>query len=48
MRRRWDSNPRSQKAHAFQACGIDRYPTPPVSMNYTNQPLNTKLKQFVL
>lgn len=28
-RRRWDLNPRSPKAHAFQACGIDRYPTPP-------------------
>ena len=29
MRRWWDSNPRSPKAHAFQACAIGHYATPP-------------------
>ena|GEM_PF-3100719 len=28
-RRWWDSNPRSREAHAFQACAIDHYATPP-------------------
>ncbi len=29
-RRWWDSNPRSREAHAFQACAIDHYATPPL------------------
>ena len=29
-RKRWDSNPRSLAAHAFQACAIDRYATLPL------------------
>ena len=30
LRRRWDSNPReSCDSHAFQACGMNHYPTPP-------------------
>ena len=29
VRRWWDSNPRSREAHAFQACAIGHYATPP-------------------
>ncbi len=33
LRRWWDSNPRSREAHAFQACAIDHYATPPRIFN---------------